>query len=355
MEGPTLLSGCEWSLMMEVSLAVDRMTRELSQVPHTTSRLAWVGEELWKYEVWTPVTITSAEPTTTIFSGSLSMACSCENSRSGVPGVPIKSQSELERGMRALRKVMYIQKKGLVVLSRGGVIDSQRRADPMRIRNEVNILSVCLDHGPHGSLLCGVWHGLYVNTISSIVRLGGNHRKTYAAKCTHVYIYAYENISYRYINIHVHVLAKPYVPCIYIHTYITSLDSLLVQNQHNIIYIHVWYIIYLCANACIGKYVTLEKYVVYWYVCFCYRWVKHIDGLDRRLSCLFVAKHQIHPVMEVLRYKITLQSLQRTHHHSTHVLMTTIHLLGGAHTCTCTCMLHITVCKVGWSIAYTCI
>ena len=47
--------------------------------------------------------------------------------------------SDPERGMRTLMKEMYIQKKGLDVLSKGGVEDSQRRADPMRILNEVKI------------------------------------------------------------------------------------------------------------------------------------------------------------------------------------------------------------------------
>ena len=47
-QGPTLLSGCECSLMTAVSLAVDLTTSELSHVPQVTSRLEWVGEELWK-------------------------------------------------------------------------------------------------------------------------------------------------------------------------------------------------------------------------------------------------------------------------------------------------------------------
>ena len=86
-----------------------------------------------------PVTITSPLPTTTIFSGTLSTDCSWEKSRSGEPGVPIKSHSDPESANRALSTEMCIQKRGLVTLSKGGVAESQRRADPMRMRNEVSI------------------------------------------------------------------------------------------------------------------------------------------------------------------------------------------------------------------------
>ena len=40
-----------------------------------------------------------------------------------------------------------------------------------------------------------------------------------------------------------------------------------------------------------------------------HRGVEDIDSLHCRLSCLFVPKHQIYPLMEVLRYILTLQSL----------------------------------------------
>lgn len=44
-----------------------------------------------------------------------------------------------------------------------------------------------------------------------------------------------------------------------------------------------------------------------------YSWVEDIDGLYSGLASLFVAKHQIHPLMKALRHKITLQSLHRQH------------------------------------------
>ena len=51
----------------------------------------------------------------------------------------MKSQSDPERGMRALTAEMCIQKWGLGVRWMGGAVESQRRADPMRIRNEVSM------------------------------------------------------------------------------------------------------------------------------------------------------------------------------------------------------------------------
>ena len=52
-------------------------------------------------------------------------------------------------------------------------------------------------------------------------------------------------------------------------------------------------------------------------------WVEDIDGLDSCLPCLLEAKHQVDPLVEIPRYKVTLQGLgimTNTFHRDNHVL-----------------------------------
>ena len=69
----------------------------------------------------------------------------------------MKSQSELETGSLARCRLMYILKYGLATLRMGGAVESQRRAEPIRMRKEVRM--EFLERDGWGSLKScnGIW------------------------------------------------------------------------------------------------------------------------------------------------------------------------------------------------------
>ena len=95
-----------------------------------------------------------------------------------------------------------------------------------------------------------------------------------------------------------------YMQSKYIYTY-SSRQHLLLYSMARVMPVYVYMYVYVCIYVCI-------------HVCVCVRErqthgrVEDIDGLHGCFACLLVPEHEVHPLVKVLRHKVTLQCLHKT-------------------------------------------